>query len=629
MLDAIRKRSGSWIVRILLLLLVLSFAVWGIGDVIRGPGANAPVIVAGDVEVSLAEYDDVFRREIERLQPAFGGRLDSAQAFLMGIGEGVASRIATGALLDQESHRLGLVMPDEVIRRQIQGTDAFHGIRGTFDADVFRQTLARAGLSEGRYVAMLKQDLGRERLTSGLVAALTPPDILVDLVFRYRGERRVAELLSVPLPADPAAMPTDEEIEAYWRDHQDAFMRPEYRAISVLRLDVDSLAAEIRIDDDAVRQLYDERRAVFEQPEWRTVEQIVLQSEEAARRARQAVDQSRSFVDAAIESGEAGARVLDLGRVRPDDLPPELREAAFALPEGGVSVPLPSPLGWHLIRVTAIEPGRQLSFEEVRADLAEGLARDQALDQLYRLSNQLQDEIAAGATLEEAAQSLGQTVLTVAAVDGGGRGPDGAPAAEGKLTRDILRAAFATAEKTDSGVVEGSDDSFFVVRVDEVTPRMPRPLAESRADVIAAINRDSRDAAARQHAEAIAEQLKAGTAASAIARTEGLTLTTSPPIPRAAASGGPDLPGELVAELFSIKPGETAIAADGEGYIVARLAEVLTPDPATEREARDALKARLSADLAGDILALYGQALEKRYPVRINREILAERYAGQ
>jgi hypothetical protein len=83
----------------------------------------------------------------------------------------------------------------------------------------------------------------------------------------------------------------------------------------------------------------------------------------------------------------------------------------------------------------------------------------------------------------------------------------------------------------------------------------------------------------------------------------------------------------MLAMLFSIKPGETAIAGTGEGYLVARLAEIRTPDPAVETQAREALKARLSADISADILQQFGQALEKRYPVRVNREVLAQRYS--
>jgi len=627
MLDAIRKRSGSWIVRILLLLLVASFAVWGIGDMIRGPGANAPAVSVGDVEISIAEFDQAFRRELERLQPLFGGRLDSTQAFRMGIGDSVASRLATGALFDQEARRLGLLVPDDVVRRHIEATEAFHGIRGSFDPAVFQQTLLRAGLNEGRYVAMLKQDIGRDRLSSGIAAGLTPPDILVDLVFRHRGERRVAEVIAVPLPPAPTAVPSEEAIETFWRERQELFMLPEYRALTVLLLDIDSLAAEARVEDNAVRQVYEERRSEFEQPEWRTVEQVVFQTEEAARRARAAIDQGRDLAAAAAESGETGVSVLSLGRVRKGDLPPELGDATFALAESAVSVPLPSPLGWHLVKVSKIEAGRRQTFEEVRDDLAKVLAREKALDSLYRLSNQLQDEIASGATLEDAAQRLGQSVLRVEAVDNRGLAPDGKPAADGKLSRDVLRAAFATAEKTDSGVVEGSDDTVFVVRVDGVTPRKARDIAEARKDILAVMAHLARDTAARERAEALAERLKAGTAAATLARTENLAFRTTQPVSRTDSRAEPDLPGELVATLFGIKIGETTVARGQDGYLVARLAEIRTPDPAAEQAAREALKARLAADLSGDILNQYGHALEKRYPVRINRDALAQRYA--
>ena len=161
---------------------------------------------------------------------------------------------------------------------------------------------------------------------------------------------------------------------------------------------------------------------------------------------------------------------------------PEIAAAAFALAEGGVSKPVESPLGWHILQVTAIEPGLEPSFERVHDELAEDLAMRSAVDSIVSIANELDDELGSGATLEEAAELLGLELRAVPAIDAGGRDPDGEVIDGLPPVGEFIPAAFQTQPGDDNLLNETRDGNYFVVRVDSITPSVVRPLEEVRED---------------------------------------------------------------------------------------------------------------------------------------------------
>ncbi|HYH20619.1 MAG TPA: peptidyl-prolyl cis-trans isomerase [Azospirillum sp.] len=624
MLQFIRSFAGSWVVKILFVLLIASFAVWGIGDVIRQGGSSNTMIEVGPVDVGRTEVDQEFRRQMERLRPLFGGTLTVEQARQFGVLDQAIATLVQRNLYDLAAQDAGLAVGMETVRQRIAEEPAFRDQQGRFNATLFQQVLRQNGLSEDGYVQILRREIAREMVSGAVGGGAVAPKPLVEELFRFRQEKRVAEVITIPnASVGDVGTPDDAAVQRYYEDHQVRFTAPEYRTLTVLQLSAEDLAKDVTVPDEQVRAAYDERSDEFTTPERRTVQMVVVDSEEKAKQIADAARGGQSLADAAKA---AGTEPLTLDSVTSQELP-EIGPAVFALPQGQVSAPVKSALGWHVATVTAVQPGAHKSFEEVRGELLAQLKREKAADRLYEVSNRLDDALAGGATLAEVAQGQGLKTVQVAAVDSTGKAPDGTTVTGVANLPDVLKVAFGLPQGRTSNVTETKDNSFFAVHVDGITPAAVRPLAEVKADVIAGWQEEERAARAAAKAKEVAEKLKAGNEGGAqdIAAKAGGSFAMTAPFTRDARTVE-GLSAELVRQLFAAKPEEVVVGSAGDRHIVARLKEVIAADPAAPDAPLGAVEDTVLRGVEGDIMTQFAEALRQQYPVEVHRALIDQMY---
>ena len=573
MLTSLRKHSKGFLAVFLFGMLILSFAVWGIGDIFRGH-SDSFVVRVGDRKVGTQEFRAEAQRELRRLAPMMGGTIDAEKARQMGLYDRIADGIVTRLLFEEAARRDGIVISDSLVRDTIRNDVAFRDAAGGFDQRRYDQFLYNNQLSEGQFVSLLRARMARDQLASAIAAGAIAPDALLKPVFAYRMERRNAEVVAIPRSAFTAPEPDAAALEAYYKDHERAFMAPEYRAIAYVTMSADELAKTITITDDKLREEYEARKAEFEVPEMRDVEQFILDNKESAERAEALLKQGKDF--AQVSKDTAKIAPISLGpvsKVMLESQAPELANAVFALTQPGVTAPVETPFGWHILRVTKITPGKRMPFEQVRVDLGKFLAREQAIDQLYQIVNKFEDELAAGASLDDAAAKYGLKAVKVPSVDAAGRNAAGQPVTGLPNSPEFLRTAFATDVGRDSRLVEYGADGYFVIHVDGSTPPAVRPLDQVRAQVVEAWKNEKRDEAAKARAQAIVEKVRAGAdLAGIVAGEKGLRVMLPAPFTREAAEPAQGLTPQLSALLFEAKKGDVVMAPSPDGYVVASCA---------------------------------------------------------
>ncbi|WP_454018208.1 SurA N-terminal domain-containing protein [Azospirillum sp. Marseille-Q6669] len=258
MLQFIRTYAGSWVVKILFVLLIVSFAAWGIGDMIRTGGISSTVASVGKVEIDRAELDQEFRRQMERLRPMVGGNLTTEQARQFGLLDQSLSALVQRALYDQAARDAGISVGPDVVRQRIAEEPAFRNAQNQFDPAQFRSVLRNNQLTEDGYVALLRRETARELVAGAVGAGVTPPKPLVQDLYRFRGERRVAEVVTLPNAAiGDVGVPDEAELTRYYENHhQVRFTAPEYRSLSIAQLSADEIAKDIQIPDNELRAAY-------------------------------------------------------------------------------------------------------------------------------------------------------------------------------------------------------------------------------------------------------------------------------------------------------------------------------------------------------------------------------------
>ncbi|MFQ5970694.1 MAG: SurA N-terminal domain-containing protein [Alphaproteobacteria bacterium] len=618
MLQSLRKSTSSWIMKAILGLLALTFvAFFGVG---RGPGGHSgrgnvnAVVQVGGVDIGAQEISRAFNQEIRAVAPLIGGQLDAERARQIGLLDSAVRRLVAQTLLRLAADDLGVVVSDELVRREIIELPQFQDEEGRFNRAAFEAFLLHSGTSEGELIEQLRSDLSRGQYAGTLSSGGVAPFTLVETLYRYREERRVAEAVIVPAATD-VGEPNEAALAAYYEDNKERFRAPEYRAFTLASLTPEQLAAEIAISEEDIAAEYELRQHEFRIPEQRELDQAVFPDREAADRTAMLVAEGTGFVDAVEEV--SGAAPVPLGRVVAGELLPELAEPAFSASKGDVVGPIESPLGWHLLRVNAVSDGEVLSLDDVRDELSASLALEEARDGIFDVIAAVEDTLAGGGTLEEATDVGKLSMVRVEAMDRQGLDPSGQPIPELDIGGDVAGTAFETEEAQDSFVVETSDGGFFVLRVDRVNPERIRSRDEAREAVTAAWRESEGLRVAERQALEIVERVNGGASFADAARELGHVATTSEPFSRTESDGV--VPGPLVELLFQSDVGDVVFAPTPGGFAVGRLLEVTPPTGSVGLiNLRDTLNQAIAQDIQSQLVL----ALQDRYEVEVDEEAL-------
>ncbi len=622
MLQLIRSKVTSIFVKILFVLLIVSFAIWGIGDVFFGsPAGKVAVEIGDDVRYTSQEVAEQFEQSRRQL----GVPLTAEQAIQLGLLDQVIQNMVTEGLMVAAVKSLDLSVGTDRVAAFVRSR--FVDQAGNFDRARYQTFLANNGWSEEEFVARLRQDFARRQLIDALVAVDTAPKPVVDRLFAFREERRMAQAVKIPAiaVAEPAA-PEASVLEGFYDANKSRYQEPEYRTISWAAVSPATIAESIEIPESDLRAAYDERAGQLSNPERREVQQILFETEDAAKAARTRLDNGEDFAAVAKDATGVDEASLDLGMLTRDGLPEGTAEAVFALEQGAVSQPVRSPFGWHLFRVQRIQPGSTTTFEEAKPRLRDELAHDRALDQVYEIANKLEDALAGGSTLEEAAKSLDLKVSKVAdlarsgALKGGGQ-------ATGLPGGQFAELAFDTPQGQQSALGEGDGGVFFVLRVDAVeAPRTPA-LDEIRDRVLTDWTAERRLEIAEEQAEALAEKVRGGGDLKALAAAEGMPTAELPPVTRSGRGLAEGYPGTLPATLFGIKEvGGVAVTADDTQAVVVRLEKVEAADPAASPEVHDSIAGQIAQGVESDVIELLLADLRNRFGVTVDRASVARLY---
>jgi peptidyl-prolyl cis-trans isomerase D len=618
MLNALRKNAGSWVVKVLMLLLVASFAIWGIGDIFYGGSQNATVATVGDAEIPASELTDAFNRAVANLQRQLGPEFDRERAIQLGVMQQALQDLIGQRLITLRANDMGLVVPDDALRTLVVEDPVFH-TGGQFDRSRFDQLLRASGLSEDAYLASLRQQVVRAALTGSIAGPVKAPQALVDSIYRYRHEQRRGHYVAVPIESiTEVPAPSEEQLAQFHEAHQAQFTAPQYRALTFVTLQPADLIDEIEVSAEDVAAAYDSRIEEFRTPERRTVEQLLASDQAKIEQAAERLATGATFEQIASEID--GVSVEQLGTVSRGDLPAQFEQAIFAQAEGETSDPVNSAFGWHIFRVIKIQPEATVPLAEARAQLERELALQTASERLPDFAAQLDDELAAGTGLKEAARVLGLKAVSVPAVDPTGKNPEGEPVEALPPWPEFMQVALETPAGETSLLEETAAGGYFVVQVEQVTEPRLKPVEEVRDQLVEGWQAERRRELARDKAAQLRARLDDGAAIADVLAGSGLESKPIEPVRRDAAGTDRGVNRAVVRALFATEPGH--VAADvvelDDRFAVVGTDEVIAADPAADPEAVKQLAGELEGDMRSDLIAQFETELRRDYPVEID-----------
>ncbi|MCC8427540.1 peptidyl-prolyl cis-trans isomerase [Reyranella aquatilis] len=641
-MNQFRKYARYVILFILFGMLIVSFGLWGVGDMLKVVGRSSEVAHVGGTKIPLygwvggapvyaTEVREQFNRQLEAIQRQTGQRPEQEQALRYGLHVRALEEVIQRTVLDYAIREFGLIVSDEEVRAAIARNPAFQGTGGSFDPLLYRNRLQQARISEPQFVLDMRREIAASQLFGAVRADGLAPVSLRDQIFKLESEKRTAETIYIPdaIVVD-VPKPTPEQLNSYFEANKAKFQIPEFRAFSYVMITVDDVQSQVAVTSDAVRQEYEARAAEFGTPEKRDVDQAMTDTEDKAKAIIAAAQGGKSLEDAAKEVTGNADGVIKLGLVTKKDLPPgPLADGIFGLPEGIAPAPIQSPLGWHIVRINKIEAGKAVPFDEVKEKLEKDLKAQQAPDLLIKLVTDFERTLSKTQSMKGAAEDLGLKVRTYENVDARGQDASGKQVVIGPASAELVQAAFATRESAESDLLETPRGEYFIVRTDRITPARAPTLAEVEDRVVAAWQNEERRKLADAKVKDALEKANAGTDFATLAKDLGLEARMAKPVTRFEADAGNYLSQPVVVELFKLAPDKTASVRTAEGSVLVRVKSIEAPDLSKDKDQLDRFGKQLDTMVANDLILQLIAALRAKYGVTVDEAAFQATFAPQ
>ena len=632
MLRGIHKATSNWIGKAILTvimgLLVVSFAIWGIGDIFRGFGRNA-VAKVGDTEISIEQFRQYYTDKLQQFGRQLGRAITPDQARGLGLDRQLLAQMIAETTLDEQSRKLRLGIGNDEIAKRITNDPSFRGLNGQFDANRFQQVIRQAGYSEARFVDEQRRVTLRRQIAQSVSAEMPVPTTSLAALNQFQNEKRSMEYVTLTAAqAGDIPQPTPEVLSKYFEERKVVFRAPEYRKVTLLALTPADIAKTESVTDAESKTFYEQRKSTYGAPERRELRQIIFPNAQEAAAASERVNKGLSFADLAKERGLKDTDI-DVGMVAKSDvIDPAVADAAFALKSGETSAPVKGSFGTVLLQIGKIEPGSQKSYEEVAAQIKREIAEGRARSDINALRDKIEDERAAGSTLAETAKKLGLKSVTIEAIDRSGRAPDGKPVAEMPKTPDVIGAAFNADVGVDSEALQLPNNGLLWYDVTAITRARERTLDEVKDQVATRWRDDEIAARLLAKSDEMLGKLKAGTALAQVASEAGLRVETASGMQRRKPAGF--IPAKVVDIAFKVAKGAPG-SAEGETQtqrFVFRVTEVSDPPLDANSPEIKQLTTALQNSLTDDIIGQYIARLENDFGVNINQQALNQVIGG-
>jgi peptidyl-prolyl cis-trans isomerase D len=603
------------------LFLIISFGIWGIGDIFRGFGVFT-VAKIGKTEISIDQFRNQYNEQLQRLSQQFRRPITPDQARALGLEQQILGQMIAETALDERTRQLGLGISNDAVAKRIKEDPTFHGPNGEFDENRFQQIIRQAGYSEQRFVNEQRRQTLRHQLASAIGGEFTVPKTAAQMLDRYQNEERSIDYVVLDgSKLGEVPTPTPEQLTAYFDEHKAVFRAPEYRKLVVVTVSSEELAKTVEVSDEDAKRTYDIRQSRYAVPERRHIQQIAFPNAEEAEAASKRLVDGLSF-DALAQERKLTDKDIDLGTItKAEMIDPAIANVAFSLAVGGVSSPVTGRFATAIVRVVKIEPGSVKPFAEVEKEIKHDIAVDRAKGDVNKIRDKIEDEYAGGTKLEDIAKKLNLPVVTIDAVDRAGRAPDDKPVAGLPKGVDVMSDAFSADLGAENDPLTLPGGGLVWYEVAGITPSRERTLDEVKDRVEARWRDDEIAKRLDAKTKEIVDKLRGGTTFADVAAADGLMVENKWGLKR---QGTGIMPPAVIAQVFRT-PKDGIGSAEGakpNERVIFKVTDIKEPTFEAGGAAAKPLQDQLRTSYGDELLSQYVSQLENDLGTTINPQAL-------
>lgn len=620
MFDLIAKHKR--ILQVFLVLCIIPFAFFGLESYTRAVGGREEVATVEGSPINRRELEDALREQMERLQQMFGRDFDMAAVDTPDFRQRILDALISDRIVTLEVARSNMVLGREEVIAEIMRAPEFQE-DGRFSPDRYAGWLRSRNLTDAGNVETLRVQAPASRLLSSISATAIQPRQVAERLLQLEGQRREVSEASFAPEAYAAQVKVDEAaLKAYYDGNPDEFKVAERVRVEYLVLSAEDLARGEPAGEDELKKAYDERLATGKlgMAEQRRASHILVKTKDQAEKIlAEARKSPQRFADLAKKhsqdtgSAEKGG---DLGFFAAGDMVKPFAEAVFAMKENEIAGPVQSEFGFHVIRLSGVQPGKVRSFEDLKAELSAELGKQKAGQKFAESAEGFNNLVYEQSdSLKPAAERFKLKPQVSGWISRGG-------SAEGVLNHPKLLAALfssdAIQQRRNTDAIEVARGTLVAARVVDHQPATQRKFEEARAEVEARVKRREAAALARKEGKAKLELVRAGGDA-------GLKWSAAVQVTRRASAGlSPEALRQVLSADASKLPAHVGVDRGDRGYAIYRVVRVLAPDPMPPEQKNEEL-ARLDRQAGAAQVDAYVASLRARARIEINKAQLEKK----
>lgn len=616
MLDFFRKRANSVFIKVLMAFLVFTFALWGVGDMLRNTNIELALQV-GDQHIDQFKWQKLYQQQLSVVSEQIGKTPTQEEIKKLGIDKFIVNTAIDRLLYLEEARHMNLLVSDEMAKIEIATMPQFQR-DGKFNKDVFATVLRQSGYSEDAFLHMIKEELAIRSLITAVTVNKTMPDSYIDNFLKALSHKRsgtIYELSSNSLVI--SGQPTDDELNKLYDSNKQSYAIPEKRQIEFLTFGISNIKASTTVTDEELKEVYNSRIGMYALPESRSVSQLLFKDELKAKEAYDMINSGTSFNEVGKKLIGEKANLLLSDNIPENSLDKEINDAIFKAELGKATHPVKTGFGWHIFLVNSIKPKSTKTFDEVKTDLGKNILDEKKFEQLSELAQKIDKEISMGDDLATIAKKHELKVIELLDYN------KGALTTNNPISNNnaFMTTAFATeAGATSSVTPYKGQEEFFVLRVKNITPEAYKPKDEVIANLKTFWEKQQRQKLFTEKADEFKNSIKGSTYNKDLAKQLQLqerSFEVSYSTPNSTVAT------EMFGEIFELKIGQISnpILVAGK-YQIASLEKAVSVDTSNMKLERQKVKNQLMRDVPEEMMEQYLGSLREKYKIVINTKLL-------
>ena len=635
MLEIIRNATKTWIAKVILALITIPFALWGVESYVRTPSGLDTVATVEKEKITVQEFQQATRNQLDQFRQQFGGNIDASIMDNPEMRKSILDQLIDQRLVVNATKTSGLVVSDATLRERI-GTEPNFQQDGKFSASRYELALKSQGLSAVGFEQKLRQDLERQRFVESIAATAFAANASVKQYLLVSEQTRDIAIVNItPEPFAAQVKITADMAKAFYERKKTEFTIPEQIRAEYVELSVDALAPTIQVPAEETKAFYEANSGRYIQKEQRKASHILInltaKATEAEKKAAkdkadalfaQLKKNPKEFADLAKKNSQdpgSAANGGDLGMFARGAMVKPFEDAAFAAKKDELVGPVLSDFGYHIIRVADIQPEKGKGLAEVTPEIEGELKKQKAARKFAELAEKFTNAaFEQSSSLKAASEAVGLPIKQSPWMAKG----QGIPPFNNPKLMTALFSDDVQKNKRNTEAVEVATNTLVVARVLESKPAVVQPFADLEKGIIARLAREEAGKLAKKDGEAKLEALKQG-------KTADVKWPALLTVSRTNAGGlGPNVIEAAMKADPKTLPAYVGTENPGGGFVLVQVAKV-NEAPAIDEAKLQTTRTRVAQSLSQqEILATLAH-IRAKSDVSISKDALTKKSTDQ